>query len=47
MQNGFEKFDIDLLNTLKQNFQLFFNSKNGGIDVFVIISSDNVEKVSK
>ena len=41
MENGSEKFDKDILQSLSQKYHLFFNNKNGGIKVFKILSSTN------
>lgn len=39
MINGLEKFDKELLLTLKQKHQIFFNSTDGDIKVFLILAS--------
>jgi hypothetical protein len=36
MELGEEKFDRDLLQTLKQKYQMFFSSEVGEIKVFLI-----------
>jgi|LauGreDrversion4_2_1035121.scaffolds.fasta_scaffold7199558_1 hypothetical protein len=45
MINGHEKFDKELLLTLKQKYQIFLNSVEGDIKVFLILAS-NLDKLN-
>lgn len=39
MLQGHEKYDRDLLDSLQKNYQIFLESPNGEINVFLVLSS--------
>lgn len=43
MSKGIEKYDKDLLDSLEKRYQLFLDSPNGEISVFLVLSSNNNE----
>lgn len=43
MRKGIEKYDKDLLDSLEKKYQLFLESPNGEINVYLVLSSENEE----
>ena len=43
MRKGIEKYDKDLLDSLEKKYQLFLESPNGEINVYLVFSSENEE----
>ena len=40
MRNGVEKYDKSLLESLEKKYQLFMDSKDGEINVYMILASN-------